>query len=217
MKELISFSPEAVVVGNGEFPHHETPLHLLDSSPLIVCCDGGTDRLVASGRTPHLIIGDGDSLSETSRQRFASLIIHNPDQETNDQTKAIAYLHSKGVQRIALIAATGKREDHTLGNISLLQEYLHMGMEVVMLTDYGFFVAANGTKTFSSFPGQQVSIFAFHTQGMTEEGLKYPLYDFSSWWQGTLNEATDKQFVIATEGNYLVYRTYQDKEKEYSF
>lgn len=213
MKDLFTFLPEAVVVGNGEFPRHAIPLAVLDAAPLVVCCDGGTDKLLASGRLPHLIIGDGDSLSEASRLRFSALILHNPDQETNDQTKAITHLYRQGIRKVAIIGATGGREDHTLGNISLLQEYLHMAMEVVLLTDYGYFVAACGIQTFSSFPGQQVSIFGIGTQGMTSTGLKYPLRDFSAWWQGTLNEATAHQFTISTQGEYLLYRTYQKKDK----
>lgn len=212
MKDLFTFLPEAVVVGNGEFPHHSIPLAMLDAAPLVVCCDGGTDKLLTSGRSPHLIIGDGDSLSATSHIRFSSLILHNPDQETNDQTKALTYLHRQGIRRVAIIGATGGREDHTLGNISLLQEYLHMGMEVIMLTDYGFFVAAHDTQTFSSFPGQQISVFGIGTRGMTSIGLKYPLRDFSAWWQGTLNEAIAHQFTISTQGEYLLYRTYQTKD-----
>lgn len=212
MKDLFFSLPEAVVVGNGEFPSHEIPLQVLDSSSLVICCDGGANSYIESGRTPQFIIGDGDSLSTDNRTRFADRFLHNSDQETNDQTKAVRYLHSKGIRRIAIVAATGKREDHTLGNISLLQEYLHMGMEVTMLTDYGFFVAVRGTQTFKSFAGQQVSVFGLQTQGMRSQGLKYSLYDFTAWWQGTLNEAEGKEFTIFTEGEYLVYRTYQKKD-----
>ena len=63
---------------------------------------------------------------------------YNPDQETNDQTKAVNYLMEKGFRRIAIVGATGRREDHTLGNISLLMEYMRMGQKYVMYTDYGF-------------------------------------------------------------------------------
>ena len=78
---------------------------------------------------PDIIIGDGDSLSETNRLKYADLIFHNPDQETNDQTKAVQYLLSKGKRKIAIVGATGKREDHTIGNVSLLMEYMRMGAE----------------------------------------------------------------------------------------
>lgn len=114
-----------------------------------VCCDGAADRYLASGRVPDRIVGDGDSLSVENQKRYASIIRYNPDQETNDQTKAVNYLMEKGFRRIAIVGATGRREDHTLGNISLLMEYMRMGAEVRMYTDYGFFVPMKGDCRFS--------------------------------------------------------------------
>ena len=153
-----------------------------------------------SGHVPDRIVGDGDSLSVENQKRYASIIRYNPDQETNDQTKAVNYLMEKGFRRIAIVGATGRREDHTLGNISLLMEYIRMGAEVRMYTDYGFFVPMKGDCRFFCRKGVQVSIFAFGTQGLRGEGLAYPLRDFTNWWQGTLNEATGEEFVIRGEG-----------------
>lgn len=208
----LSFVPEAVVVGNGDFPSHPFPLAVLDQTSCVVCCDGGTNALVASGRMPYWIVGDGDSLSEENRIRFHDRIHHVADQETNDQTKAVTFLASQGIRRIVFVGATGKREDHTLGNISLLMEYQRMGLEVAMLTDYGFFVPAADTVDFAGFPRQQVSVFNFDAVQLRSEGLKYPIYDFQYWWQGTLNEVTDSSFRIQAKGHYLVYRTYEPKE-----
>lgn len=208
---FLPFVPEMVVVGNGEFPVHPLPLSVLDKATFVVCCDGGTNALVASGRVPDLIVGDGDSLSEENRSRFQSLLYVNPDQETNDQTKAVSWLAARGIRRLALLAATGKREDHTLGNISLLLEYQRMGLEVVLLTDYGYFLPAEGNREFAGFPGQQVSVFNFGATCLKSRGLRYPIYDFTAWWQGTLNEVTGASFSISAEGAYLVYGTYEPK------
>ena len=129
---------------------------------------------------------------------FAPIIHRIADQETNDQTKAVLFLQKKGYRKIAIVGATGKREDHTLGNISLLIDYMKENLEIRTITDYG-------TQTFESHPGQQVSIINFGAKGLKGEGLVYPLSDFSNWWQGTLNEATANQFTIHCIGKYLVY------------
>ena len=197
--------PEAVVVGNGEFPSHPFPLSVLDQAPCVVCCDGGANALVESGRLPDWIVGDGDSLSEENRIRFQDRIHRIPDQETNDQTKAVRYLQKRGFRRIAIVGATGKREDHTLGNISLLLDYMKSGMEVRTITDYGVFVPAKDTQTFAAHPGQQISIINFGAKGLQGEGLVYPLSDFTNWWQGTLNEATANEFTVHCTGEYLVF------------
>lgn len=202
MKEI-----EAVVLANGEYPTSALPLQILKEAPYVVCCDGGADAYIAHGHVPDIIIGDGDSLSEENRKRYASLIHHNPDQETNDQTKAVQYLMAHGKRNIAILGATGKREDHTIGNISLLMEYARMGAEVRMYTDFGVFIPCKDTCSLPSRPGQQVSIFNFTASGLKGEGLRYPIYDFTSWWQGTLNECTATSFSIHAEGEYLVFVT----------
>lgn len=204
-----NFIPEAVILANGEYPTHELPLTLLREVKYVVCCDGAANEYIARGHTPDVIIGDGDSLSPENKIRFAGIIHHIADQETNDQTKAVQFLQAKGFRRIAIVGATGKREDHTLGNISLLIDYMNSGMEVRTYTDYGVFIPAEGTNTFVSHPKQQVSIINFGAKGLRGEGLFYPLSDFSNWWQGTLNESKADGFTIhCSAGAYLVFLTY---------
>lgn len=203
-----AYTPEAVILANGEYPSLPLPLQLLEEARYVVCCDGAANEYIARGRTPDVIIGDGDSLSPENRVKYADLIQHIPDQETNDQTKAVHYLQKKGVRNIAIVGATGKREDHTLGNISLLIDYMRSGIEVRMFTDYGVFIPIQHTQTFASQVGQQVSIFNFNAKGLRGEGLFYPLSDFNNWWQGTLNEATANEFTIHCTGDYLIFLTH---------
>lgn len=203
------YIPEAVILANGEYPTHELPLALLREAKFVICCDGAANEYIARGHTPDVIIGDGDSLSPENKIRFAGIIHHIADQETNDQTKAVQFLQAKDFRRIAIVGATGKREDHTLGNVSLLIDYMKSGMEVRTYTDYGVFIPAEGTHTFASHPKQQVSIINFGAKGLRGEGLFYPLSDFSNWWQGTLNESAADEFTIhCAEGAYLVFLTY---------
>lgn len=202
---------DAVIVANGDYPTAHRALQILEQGRLIVCCDGGADTYIEKGGVPDIIIGDGDSLSEANRARFAEIIRYEADQQTNDQTKAVQYLLNKGLHRIAIVAATGKRDDHTLGNIALLAEYLRWGAEVRSYTDYGVFIPCRGTTTLQCKPRAQVSIFNISAHNLRAEGLAYPLYDFTALWQGTLNEATSDRFTIHAEGEYIVYVTYESK------
>lgn len=202
---------DAVIVANGDFPSAELPLHILDSSNFVVCCDGGANEYIARGLVPDMIIGDGDSLSSENRARFADIIHYDADQDTNDQTKAVRHLLAQGRSRIAIVGATGKRDDHTLGNIALLAEYLSMGADVRSYTDYGVFIPCSGNCTFHCKAGAQVSIFNISAKNLKSAGLTYPIYDFTAWWQGTLNESPTEQFSISAEGEYIVYITYERK------
>ena len=199
---------DAVILANGDYPTAQLPLQILNEAPYVACCDGGANEYITKGHLPNIIIGDGDSLCDEYRQQYASLIHHNPDQETNDQTKAVQFLLSKGKRKIAIVGATGKREDHTIGNVSLLIEYMRMGADVRTYTDYGVFIPCKGSSTLECRVGQQISIFNFTAKGMKSKGLAYPIYDFTSWWQGTLNRCTDSSFTIEAEGEYLLFLNY---------
>ena len=199
---------DAVIVAGGEFPTAPQPLEILQSAPYVVCCDGAADRYIATGRVPDAIVGDGDSISAENREKFAHLLHIISEQESNDQTKAVRYLLEHGMRRIAIVGATGRREDHTIGNISLLIEYARKGSEVCTFTDHGMFVPCNGTTTNKCRKGQQVSIFSITARDLSAEGLLYPIYDFNNWWQGTLNECTGDEFTINATGEYLLFINY---------
>ena len=64
------------------------------------------DRYLETGMPIWRIVGDCDSLSPENSLRHAPIIRRFADQETNDQTKAALYLHGKGYNHIAIIAAT---------------------------------------------------------------------------------------------------------------
>ena len=207
---------EAVILANGDYPSAALPLQILEEAPYVVCCDGGANEYIAQGHLPSIIIGDGDSLSEENRLKYVSLIHHNPDQETNDQTKATRLLRSEGITRIAYLGATGKREDHTIGNIALLLTYQRMGLDVRMFTDHGIFLlpcTENGRQriTFTAPVGTAVSVWNFGAKNLNSAGLQYHLYDFDQLWQGTLNRTLLPQCTIEADGPFLVFLAYEER------
>ena len=200
-----------VIVANGAFPCHPVPLSFLRKASRIVCCDGATETLLKHGLEPDYIVGDLDSLSQELRQRYNHCLHHDTDQNTNDLTKSVRFCAEKQWNGITILGATGKREDHSLGNISLLADYAAFA-EVQLITDYGVFVPLLKSGNFESFAGQQVSVFSLTPDTVfTFRGLKYPLTreNISSWWQGTLNEAMSSEFFIGMDhGRALVFRKY---------
>ena len=192
---------DVVIVANGEFPTHEIPLGILKNAKHIVACDGAIKNVPQA----EVVVGDGDSVPPAYHDR----LIQIEEQEDNDLTKATRYCLSQGWHKIAYLGCTGKREDHTLGNIGLLMRYFRkMEVEGMMFTDYGFFTPTCGNQTFLSKKGQQVSIFNFGCRQLSSEGLKWNSYTYDEWWQGTLNEALGDNFSFHADSYYLVYQTY---------
>lgn len=203
----IAKNPSAIILANGDFPVHPLPLALLTKTDYVVCCDGATDEFVSKGRIPVAIVGDGDSLSKLNKKQFAHILHSIPDQETNDLTKAFNYCLQQNKMDLLILGATGKREDHTLGNISLLADYMDQA-DIEMVTDYGVFTPISEDSEFESYPSQQVSIFNLSDADMSQEGLQYTLPSLKQWWQGTLNASLSDRFIIHTTGKAIIFRAY---------
>jgi thiamine pyrophosphokinase len=210
--EKVRFSG-TVIVADGSFPVHPVPLRYLTDAGIIVCCDGSAESLLNTGMVPYAIVGDMDSLSDELRNRFADRIYIDEEQETNDLTKAVQWCQHYGYNDIIILGATGKREDHTIGNISLLAEYSKY-VNVRMITDTGVFIPFLESCKVESFPGQQVSVFSIDTSAeITSAGLRYPLNRkvLKNWWEATLNEALGDYFELRFNGGpVLVFLKFKE-------
>jgi len=199
-----------VIIANGRFPTHHIPLSYIERANFIVCCDGAANEFIEGGGKPNAIVGDCDSISKENSVRFADILYINNDQETNDLTKSVQFCVENGKKNIIIVGGTGKREDHTLGNISLLAEYVYIA-NVVMVTNWGIFTPLKSTTQFKSFRGEQVSIFSIDQVNISTQNLKFPLTNriLSNWWEGSLNESLEDNFTIKTTGRVIVFQAYK--------
>lgn len=223
-----------VVLADGEMPRHEVPVSMLAGAQVVVCCDNAYRKWKVFSMQHAVqaqlvyVIGDGDSLSNEEKTLLGDAYLHDPDQDTNDLTKAVHFCFSHGWYSLSLLGATGLREDHTLGNISLLADYQLQAWRQMtkdaapclrMVTNHGTFVAVQGAMTLPSFAGQQVSFFCMVPQKMlTVTNMQYAVEHrcFTNWWQGTLNNAMGTSFDVQVEegGLVLVYQAFAGKEQE---
>ncbi len=190
---------DCVVVACGSFPQSAELLALMKSAVAVIACDGATKNLHEHGIEPTAVVGDLDSLTDEMRLRYADRLHRVDEQETNDLSKAVRFAHTEGYRRLLILGATGLREDHTIGNISLLMDYAPMFHRVEMRSDYGRFIPLLRTTTLPCSPGQQISIFSMTPSGViTTEGLRWSISRrrLTAWWQGTLNEALGSEFTL---------------------
>lgn len=200
----------AIIIANGRYPSHEIPLQIIENASLIVCTDGAANHFISIGGIPDAIVGDCDSISEENKIKFANILHPDTEQESNDLTKSVRFLTNRNIHNITIVGGTGLRDDHTIGNISLLAEYIQIA-NVRMITNSGIFTPTNRNTAFNSFLGEQISIFSIDKKPITTEGLKYPIKNrvLNNWWEGTLNESLGDEFTIKTEGRVLVFQVFK--------
>jgi len=147
-----------------------------------------------------------DSISEINRIKYQDIVVKISEQDTNDQTKAIEWAIRNGHSDVVILGNTGKREDHTIGNISLLCDYSEK-INVCAVSNSGIFTPVNKSADFPSFCGEQVSIFSvYKASKISSHNLKYQLNDMilESWWMGTLNESLGDTFSLFFETGHLI-------------
>lgn len=192
-----------VILANGRFPTAEHCLDILEKAEVTICCDEAADALIRYGKEPDVIIGDMDSVSARTMEKYNDRVIRLEEQETNDLTKAVNFCIGKGYREVTILGATGLREDHTLGNISLLLEY-NMKISARMVSDHGEFSILNSGNTVRSYPGEQFSFFSVDNRiTVRSTGLKYQLENLQlyNWWRASLNEADAEEFTLFFEAD----------------
>ena len=196
----------AVILAAGAFPTKPYPLYLLQSADIVVCCDSAfakylrrMPRIFGGERLPDVVIGDMDSLPASLQSAYADLIVHETEQDHNDQTKAVRYVldHYPDVREIHILGSTGLRADHTIGNLSLLMEYPRMfgtaDVAIDAVSDYGTAFALTDSAELHVGAGRRFSLFSpDNSLRIRSEGLQWPTDDvvFDNWWKATLNRTT---------------------------
>lgn len=205
---------KTIVLANGQFPESKfVQSHIdrwiEDDSYMLACCDGAVNSLRAyTSKLPDLVVGDLDSVAPSLKEELSSRIIHIAEQDTNDLTKTISHLtKTLGKREILLLGASGKREDHMLGNLALLCHYADWLDELAMLTDTGLFRLIKRDSSLEVGVGTQVSVFNFTQSPISLRGVHWPLekYVLPYLYSGTLNRADEAVIQVETRNPILVF------------
>lgn len=203
-------NPPVIVLADGAFPTHHRPLEALHKAGTLICCDGAANYLLGRSPEPDMVVGDLDSLSTEARAAFHDRLVELPSQQANDLEKALQWAAGEGAKEVIIVGATGRRDDHGLGNLLML--WTDFGLDVTLLTDSGQFTVVHAARTFHSFEGQDVSLFPESSRArITTSGLAYSLQDtpLSALHKGTSNRSLGASFSVeASGGAVLVYQGY---------
>ena len=173
-------SKRALVLCNGEPPSRSLARLLARESDYIIAADGGANISREYGIRPDVIIGDLDSINPSTKRFFSSSTIdHISRQDNTDLEKALDYIVSKNIKQATVIAATGRRVDFTLGNLSVVWNYTSI-LDLTFVGDGWRALPVGRAKRISAPVGTTVSLIPFgNCLGITLKGLHYPLTNAS--------------------------------------
>ncbi|MBR9699728.1 thiamine diphosphokinase [Candidatus Woesearchaeota archaeon] len=192
-----------LIVANGRIKDKE--FYKKIKADKILAADGGADNCIRLGITPDKVIGDMDSISKKAKELFKDRLFHDSDQNSTDLQKCIHYSKQYKVSEYIIIGAIGRRIDHTLGNIMVLDELEH---PATILDEHNNIYMVKDSIELKGKKGDIVSIIAISDiEGLAYKGLKWIVTnrEAEAGWTGTCNEMNAKNASISLKkGKILV-------------
>ena len=205
----------AVLVANAPLRWTPRLTALAASADLLLAADGGANHLARIGLRPAAVIGDLDSISESTRSWLGEeLMIERPDQDRTDLDKTLEYaLDNLKVRDFTVLGATGGRVDHDLGNLSLLAR-LGLGTRLQFEGDSHRLLATRGELRLQSFPGETWSFWTYDPEiRVTVEGVRWPINNAAIDAGGRpsiSNEAIRNEVCVRAEGGAVIVMRQHD-------
>ena len=150
---------------------------------LVIAADGGAGHCRQLNITPHIVVGDLDSLAPAHIEEYIQAgveIIDYPRRKNEtDLELAIDLAMAKGADEVILFGALGGRWDMSISNVMLAasKKYSQMIISLANADCRMHIVHRGATLLLNGEGGQIVSLIAMSTdvQGVTIRGFEYPL------------------------------------------
>jgi thiamine pyrophosphokinase len=198
-----------VIIANGASSDTKTMQNIVTHADYIIAADGGIFHCLKNDIKPDCLIGDLDSWErETLDLSSRTKVIQISEQYSTDMEKAIEHAKTLNPEHIDIFCSFGKRTDHTLGNILILNNY--PDLDIRMYDEYGSMYALNpGKKVFHNLKNTTISLFAFtHIDNLSLQGFEYPLdnSEVGPAFIGLSNKIIENQASITFDsGRLIVY------------
>ena len=179
---------------NGELPNK---LPKISNYEIICATDGAYQYLKEHNIKPHFISGDFDSIENLPKDIE---VIHTPNQDFTDFDKILKILFDKGYNNIDVFGASGKEQDHFLGNLHTAIKWKEK-LNLTFFDNYSRYFLADKNTKIENCEEKTISLIPFpEAKNITTKGLQYSLNneDLSFGTRiGTRNKAIENTIKIS--------------------
>ena len=183
----------AVIFANGLLSDPDRARAAIRADDLLIAADGGSAHFLALDLTPHVLIGDFDSLNKTDLEQLQSrgveIIRHPAHKDFTDLELALQYAEGREAEEILVYAALGARWDHTLANL-LLPAAADLQKSRIVLMDGAHEIRLIRSGESQEVHGKRGDILSLiplggDAHGVTTADLEYPLSSETLYFGGT--------------------------------
>ena len=212
----------AIIFTGGDAPHERayrtvSAITAATSDTIIIAADSGWEHAVAARRTPDILVGDMDSISEThlahARASHADIIEHDADKDETDTEIALATAIERGATHITVIAGGGDRPDHVFAMLHSLASPRFAAARIDgHLGASRFHVChAHNPVDIHTQPGDTVSLLPVGGDAVVSaDNLKWPLVNetlHARASRGVSNVATGRVDIAVHDGTLIAFTT----------
>jgi len=117
---------KCIILANGK-PPKKVVINFLQKHnySTLICADGGADKAKKLNLIPDFIIGDLDSIKDSTLNfyKLKSKIVKQKRQNDTDVEKSLKYAIQRGFKEVVLLGVTGNRLDHTFCNLGIVIKF----------------------------------------------------------------------------------------------
>jgi thiamine pyrophosphokinase len=169
---------KCIILANGKPPKKNVITFLQKRNySTLICADGGANKAMKLNLVPDFIIGDLDSINDTTLKFFKnkSKVIKLKRQNDTDVEKCLKFAIQKGFDEAILLGITGNRLDHTFCNLGIVIKFFNK-IKLKLIAEESLLIPYSGKVELKTFPGEIISLYGFDKKTkITSKGLKYPL------------------------------------------
>jgi thiamine pyrophosphokinase len=205
--------PRIVIFANGLLPNLEYVRNMLHADDFLIGVDGGARHIMALELMPNFVIGDLDSLTEDDLYELGSADVrvdqYPANKDETDLELAIQYALQLVFSSIMVVAALGGRTDQTLGNISLLTDFVMSNADIRFDDGLEELFFCRSQAQVHGKSGDIVSLIPWNgdVSGVTTNGLRWALHGetlFSYKTRGISNEMVDEKATVQIKSGLLL-------------
>lgn len=204
---------KAVVFCNGDLADLSRVRRHIDKKTLLIGCDGGTAHVLSLGLTPHVVIGDFDSISAKTIRALSGKLVeyiqYPTDKLCTDSELGLTLAMERGCKEIILAGVRGTATDHFLGNIFMLAKKKFAGLNIKIVEGVEEMELVRTRIRITGKKNDDVSLIAIgaDASGVSTKGLFYPLKNAvleSGTARGIRNKMTGKYAEITVRKGPLL-------------
>lgn len=172
---------KAIIFCNGDLADLSRVRRHINKKTLLIGCDGGTSHILSLGLTPHVVIGDFDSIAPKTERALKGKEVeyfrYSTDKLYTDSELGLALAMERGCKEIILAGVRGTATDHLLGNLYLLAKKKYASLKIKIIEGQEEILLTRSHIRIKGRKGESISLIAVgcDASGVTTKGLFYPL------------------------------------------